>query len=45
MRRGKEAVRCGRRIQQWVIGLDELDEDGVANLKKLLGVYANSAAT
>ena len=31
----KEAVRCGRRIQQWVIGLDELDEDGVANLKKL----------
>lgn len=31
----KEAVRCGRRIQQWVIGLDELDEDDVADLKKL----------
>ena len=31
----KEAVRCGRRIQQWVIGLDKLDESGVENLKTL----------
>ena len=30
-----EAVRCGRRIQQWVIGLDELDEAGVDDIKKL----------
>ena len=30
----KEAVRCGRRIQQWGVGLDELDEIGIANLKK-----------
>ena len=29
----KEVVRCGRRIQQWVIGLDELDEKGVEQLK------------
>ena len=29
----KEAVRCGRRIQQWIIGLDELDETGVETLK------------
>ena len=31
----KEAVRCGRRIQQWVIGLEELDESGVDELKRL----------
>lgn len=29
----KEVVRCGRRIQQWVIGLDELDEKDVEQLK------------
>ena len=29
----KEAVRCGRRIQQWVIGLDELNESGIEELK------------
>ena len=31
----KEAVRCGRRIQQWVIGLDALDRGGVEYLKTL----------
>ena len=31
----KEAVRCGRRIQQWVIGLEELDERDVDELKRL----------
>ena len=31
----KEAVRYGRRIQQWVIGLDALDKGGVESLKKL----------
>ena len=29
----KEAVRIGQRIQQWVIGLDELDEQGIQDLK------------
>ena len=33
----KEAIRCGRRIQQWVIGLDELDESNVEKLKTLWG--------
>ena len=31
----KEAVRCGRRIQQWLIGLDALDKGGVESLKIL----------
>ena len=31
----KEAIRCGRRIQQWVIGLDALDKGGVENLRTL----------
>ncbi len=31
----KEAVRCGRRIQQWIIGLEELDESGADELKRL----------
>ena len=35
----KEAVRCGRRIQQWVIGLDKLDESGVEELKKLWAAF------
>jgi DNA sulfur modification protein DndB len=30
----KEAVRIGQRIQQWILGLDELDDDGVEQLKK-----------
>ena len=30
----KEAVRCGRKIQQWIIGLKELDESGVEELKR-----------
>ena len=29
------AVRGGRRIQQWVMGLDKLDEAGVDEIKKL----------
>ena len=33
----KEAVRCGRRIQQWIIGIDELDDQGAENLKTLWG--------
>ena len=33
----KEAVRCGRRIQQWIIGIDELDDQSVENLKTLWG--------
>ena len=28
------AIRCGRRIQQWVIGLDELNENQVEDLKE-----------
>lgn len=28
-----EVVRIGRRVQEWVLGLDELDEAGVAELK------------
>ena len=35
--RGEErakAVRCGRIIQQWILGLEELDETGVERLKK-----------
>lgn len=28
-------IRCGRRIQQWVIGLDELDESEIKDLKEL----------
>lgn len=31
----KEAVRCGRRIQQWVIGFDALDKKGVEDLRTL----------
>ncbi len=31
----KEAIRCGRRIQQWVIGLDALDKGGIERLKAL----------
>lgn len=31
----KEAVRCGRRIQQWVIGLDAPDKGGIEALRKL----------
>ena len=33
----KEAIRCGRRIQQWIIGVDELDDQGAENLKTLWG--------
>ena len=33
----KEAVRCGRRLQQWIIGVDELDDQGVEDLKTLWG--------
>lgn len=29
----KEVERIGRRIQQWVVGLDELDEDDLSQLK------------
>ena len=29
-----KAVRCGRIIQQWILGLEELDETGVERLKK-----------
>ena len=29
------AIRCGRRIQQWIIGLDELDENEIKDLKEL----------
>ena len=32
-----EAIRCGRRLQQWIIGIDELDETGVEELKALWG--------
>ena len=28
------AVRCGRIIQQWILGLEDFDEDYVVNLKK-----------
>jgi len=28
------AVRCGRIIQQWILGLEELDESGVESLKR-----------
>ena len=28
-----EAVRIGKRIQEWVLGIDPLDDDGVATLK------------
>ena len=28
------AVRCGRLIQQWILGLEDFDEDDVVNLKK-----------
>ena len=28
-------VRCGRRIQQWILGIDELDESSIAELKTL----------
>lgn len=31
----KEATRCGRKIQQWVIGHDALDRGGVEGLRKL----------
>lgn len=30
-----QAVRCGQRIQQWIIGLDELDEKDVTELQEL----------
>lgn len=30
----KLAVHCGRKIQEWVIGLDELNQSEVENLKK-----------
>ena len=30
----REAIRCGRRIQQWVIGLNALDKRGVEELRK-----------
>ena len=33
----KEAIRCGRRLQQWIIGVDELDDQGVEDLKTLWG--------
>ena len=32
----KEAIRCGRRIQQWVLGLDALDRGGVEYLRTTL---------
>ena len=41
----KEAVRCGRRIQQWLIGLDALDTGGVEDLKKLWGSMLIPAQT
>ena len=28
-----EAVRIGKRIQEWVLGIDLLDDDGIAILK------------
>ncbi len=28
-----EAIRCGRRLQQWIIGIDQLDDEGVEELK------------
>ena len=33
----KEVIRCGRRLQQWIIGVDELDDQGVEDLKTLWG--------
>lgn len=30
-----QVVRCGQRIQQWIIGLDELDEKDVTELQEL----------
>ena len=33
----KEAIRCGRRLQQWIVGVDELDDQGVEDLKALWG--------
>ena len=41
----KEAVRCGRRIQQWVIGLDPLDKGGVEDLKTFWGSMLIPAQT
>ena len=29
----KEAIRCGRRLQQWIIGIDQLDDEDVEELK------------
>ena len=29
-----KAVRCGRLIQQWVLGLEDLDANGVEKLKE-----------
>jgi hypothetical protein len=41
----KEAIRCGRRIQQWLIGLDPLDKGGVEDLKTLWGSMLIPAQT
>lgn len=38
-----QAVRCGRRIQQWVMGLDNLDRTGVKELKKLWSSFLTPA--
>ena len=29
-----QAVRCGRLIQQWILGVEDFDEDDVVNVKK-----------